>query len=473
MAEIPQLRDLSQGIVQNVDNSIVPTSIRFSVNFKYNKTIGRAVLREGTTIIGSQIVNDKSCLGLTQYIEKDGTKTLLSAFNDSEDSNADIYKYDSGWAKTSEDWTQGEKVRSVQFLDVISFLNGTDAARTYNGTNWANTTTHDTGNFPVGKLVIEWKDKIYAAGVAANLDRLYYSSTPTAGAVSWTSGNGYIDVEAEEGAGLITALAKIPKYLLIFKERSLKRWDGYSTYPESLNSIGTTSQESVVLGRETVMYFNPKGIYETNGVQSVRISRAIQEVIDAIPSANYADISGYSNGDVVRWSIGDGIEIDGITYNNVEIFFSIDDKTWAVMSYPTKHLFYSKYISGTDIKIVVGDDDGNVKELDSSSTDDDGTAIEYLLQTHPLEFTSRGLFKDISKIVAYTKKMKGGTLSCRINETGEYEPAGNISKDCEEIETSLSGRTFEFKIAGKAKGGGVEFIGFEFPTINITNNYSK
>jgi len=473
--EIPSLRNVLGGIVQDVDSSVVPSSsLAFSVNFKYNKIIGRAVLREGTTIIGSQIVNGKSILGLTQYIKKDGTKVLLAAVNDSTSANADIFKYDGSWAKTSEDWTATQKIRFVQFLDTITAFNGTDGARSFDGSSWVSSGgPHDVGNFPIGKYAVEWKDRIYSAGVSANLDRLYYSGTPTTGTVSWTSGNGYIDIEAEEGAGSITALAKIPRYLLIFKERSLKRWDGYSTYPESLNSIGTTSQESVILGRETVMYFNSNGIYETNGVQSVKISRAIQKIIDAIPSANYADICGFSNGDMCRWSIGDGIIIDDITYNNVEIQFNLDDKSWQVMSYPYGFKFYTKYIDGTAIKIVGGDENGNVKEIDSSATNDDGDSIAYLLQTHPLEFGSRGRIKDISNVVSYTKKMGGGILSCRTDEIGEFEPLGNISKDTEEIKKNVSGGTFEYKIIGEAKGGGVEFIGLDFDRISISENYSK
>ena len=93
-----------------------------------------------------------------------------------------------------------------------------------------------------------------------------------------TSGAGFIEIEPDDGGGTITALSKVPGYLIIFKERSMKRWNGVSTFPDDLVNIGTPTQESVCLARNTVFFFNERGIYETNGGYPVLRSRPVQDI---------------------------------------------------------------------------------------------------------------------------------------------------------------------------------------------------
>lgn len=471
---IPKYRSLYRGMMQRIDESLAYSNACYlSNNFRFNKVIGRACLRDGSKLIGEQIIDNKPCLGLHNFISSTATKNaLLAVFSDG--TNNDIYKLgENGWVKSLEDDTKDLKTRFCTFLNSVVRVNGTDNAKSFDGSEWITTGgVFDVANMPKGKYVVEWKDKVYTAGVSGSPDTLYYSSTPKAGAVSWTEGNGFINIEPEDGGGTITALAKSPGYLLIFKERSLKRWDGASTYPESLNNIGTPSQESVILGRDTILYFNPLGIYETNGVKSVKLSRPIQDIIEAIPSTNYANITGYSDGDMCRWSIGSGIKVDGITFNNVEIVYSLDDKNWTMYSYPTNHLFYSTYIDGTSIKKVCGDNDGNILELDTDDTDNNQN-INYIYQTLSFEFGDRGRIKNIPLLEVYSKNMQGATVSCRIDGKNNFKPIGVIKDDFQEIKCDLIGKTFEFRIIGTSKGGNSDFIGIDFPKGSVTESYNK
>ena len=96
MPKLPtkEIRDLNRGIIQKVDNLLVPqNSVNFAFNLLFDEVLGRAVVRPGTALIGSRIVSGKKCLGLFQYIKSDGTKILMAVFNDATDTNADVYKY--------------------------------------------------------------------------------------------------------------------------------------------------------------------------------------------------------------------------------------------------------------------------------------------------------------------------------------------------------------------------------------------
>lgn len=475
MPKLPtqSIRDQSEGIIQAVDSSIrPPNSVYLAVNFLFDKILGRAVLRPGITQLGSQIRSGKTCLGLYDHITSTGTKVPLALFNNTDDATAILSKYTaSAWSNAKTGLTASAKMRFETFLDTTIGVNGTDKISSADGSSWVTTGGDlDIGNAPAGTLVKEFLDKLYIAGVSGNLDRLYFSSVPTAGAISWTVDNGYIDIEPEEGTGPITALAKVPGYLLIFKNRSLKRWDGVSTYPESMIKLGTFSQDSVVETRQSVFYFNQKGIFETVGSYPRKISRRIQDIIDAIPASSYASIAGYGDNERVYFHIGN-ITIGDLALANCVITYHLDSQTWTLLSFPKSMRKWSKYILSTEEeRLITGDADGNVWQI-LQGVDDAGTDINWLMQYHALEFGSRGRTKSLSKFVFYTKNVINGSVSVRVDEFGDFKPIGNINKTKMEVIKDLTGSYFEFRIQGKGKAASI--IGIDFPELDLDLNYTQ
>ena len=72
---------------------------------------------------------------------------------------------------------------------------------------------------------------------------------------------------------------------MIYKQRSLKRWNFDSTFPEDLINIGTQSNESILRARGRNFFFSGPTGYETNGGYPNKISRPIQRIVDAIPAS--------------------------------------------------------------------------------------------------------------------------------------------------------------------------------------------
>lgn len=478
--ETIQIRDLSTGVIQGVDNNLAPkNSVAFALNTIFDKNIGRATTRPGSALVGAQITDTKSILGLHQFILSAGTKYLLAAIDGTP---SQIYRLESGtWTTTGADgqMTAGAKVRFITYLDNVLAIDGTLAKTSADGTAWVVTGGNlDIANCPKGKFAIVWNDRVYIGGVAGNLDRIYYSSIPTAGAISWTSGNGYIDIEPYSGQGNLTGFGKVPGYLLAFKERAMKRWNGSSTFPDDLMNIGAISQEAIVQTRRTVMFFSASskktlGIYETNGQEVKKISRPIQDIIDAIPSASYASIAGYSDGEQVIFQVGN-VTYDGIAYTNVALHYHLDTQAWSVWSYPTKHLVFSQYIDGTDLKTVAGDNDGQVIQLFTGTTDaitgSTAIPIEYALQYQPMDLGARSVLKEVSRISTLTKNGKQGRFMARVDLKGGFENIGSINDDFEnEFQAQLRGHTFEFRISGITNTE-TEIIGFDIirPEINET-----
>ncbi len=320
------------------------------------------------------------------------------------------------------------------------------------------------------------------AGVSAARDSLYHSSTPTAGSISWTSGNGSITIEPFEGQGAITGLSKVPGYLLIFKERALKRWNGSSTFPDDLANLGTPSHESIVNGKRTVFFFSASGkksigFYETNGEETRKISRPIQEIVELIASASYANVAGYSDEEIVMWSIGD-ITYDEISYTNVVALYHIDTKTWALLSFPTEFKVFTKYIDGTTLKIAAGNDDGEIIEIFTGTSDNitgsSNIEIQLAIQWHPEEFGSRGRIKDIEKVVPYVNDGLSGKFSVRVDGKGRLDQKGSVKEPCEtEIEIEKKGHLFEFRMSGAGIGGKTQILGFDVLSPDISESIKK
>jgi hypothetical protein len=410
-------------------------------------------------------------MGLHQLMLSSGTTKLLAVENGA--SNSTLYSSDAGATWTSEaTLTKDIKTRFLTFLDTVVFFNGTDSSQSsVDGTTWLSTGGDlDVGNFPKGNVAIEWNDKIYVSGVSGYYNRLYYSSTPSVGgAISWTSGNGYIDIEPEDGGGKITALSKIPGYLLIFKERSLKRWDGSSTYPDDLFSVGATSQEGVTQARGVCYFFsaNGKGIYITNGGYPQLLSRPIQAIIDAIPTAYLTSISSYSDGNNVYFSIGD-ITLDSIVYNNAVLKYNIDSQNWSFYTLGVEPQMWTTYVVSGATYTIFGDDDSGVVVLNSGTTDGT-TLLEYTYQTQELSFSDK--IQEISRLVVHTRNAPSASVMARVDK-GEWQPLGTVKKDTQLIENFyLRGTVFEFRISGESKEGLSEVSGLTFPDVNVTENY--
>lgn len=106
-----QLRDVSEAIIQKVDTSILPiNSVCMAVNLVFDDILGRAVLRKDRTQLGTQIVDNKSCLGLFQHVTTAGVKVPLAVFNVSGDATATLSKYiSSTWSNAKTGLTQGLK----------------------------------------------------------------------------------------------------------------------------------------------------------------------------------------------------------------------------------------------------------------------------------------------------------------------------------------------------------------------------
>lgn len=464
-------RDWSRGCVRTVQNSIVPqNSAKLALNLDSDNEIGSLVSRLGTGIVGAQAVASATCYGIHYHRDSIASNhKLFGVFSDG--SYNDIYDMSDG-SKSLENDTNVLKTRFCTYLNSTVRVNGTDAAKSYNGSAWVTTGgVFDEANMPKGSVVIEWKDRVYTAGVSSSPNILYYSGVadPDARTVSWTVGNGAIEIEQEDGGGAITALEKVPGYLLILKERSMKRWDGSSTYPEDLVRVGVAAQEAVCRGRGMVFFGNEKGVWITNGGYPKRISKPIQDLWDNI--SDYTAIASYCDEQHAYFYVGD-ITLNQNTYSNIMFKWNLDSNTWDVYSYYNDFTCFTNYISTTEV-VVGGDKDGQAIQLNTGNTDYPSIPITYSLETQDIDFGAMGRVKEISQMNVFSQNVRTGQVLSRSNsdQDKDWKSVQSITNDVEDIDNfKVKGNWFNFKITGVSSTGQVKIKGFEFPEQSIEVN---
>lgn len=485
------IKDYSGGVVTNVnENLLPPNSVKLGINVDFDEEIGSAVTRLGTGLVGSQVQSGKTCLGLHNFRDADGSNhALIAFFNNSGDTQSVGTKIGTGSITGLTTQTASKKHRMLTFLDSVLIVNGTDAPASYNGATVITTGgAFDLANIPFSEpsLCLEWLDRVYLAGDTANPDRLYYSSTPTSGAISWTSGNGFIDVEPEDGGGTITALGKVPGYLMIFKERSLKRWNFDSAFPETLIEQGTPSQESVINSGGVCAFFSAssrdtRGFYITNGGRPVPIShdraKNVKKWIDAIPRSYETNVSGWGTPRFFMWSIGD-VTVDGVAYTNVVLRWNKVLDQWSIHTYPSEFRVFASYVdaSGNNV-IVAGDDDGNVIELSKDDTYTDyanstTTPIHFEIH-HQEEDFGYNQRKELSEhILVNSKNMDDARIE--IYADGKQYNNGKIKGRISEIPIKkVTANHFEVAIKGKVNGARGVLKEVEFPNVKVNQNYGN
>ncbi len=459
-------RKYSGGTWRQIQSNIAPAgSYPLALNMDSHVVMGSLVRRKGTSLLGVQQEAGKRCYGLYQF--RDSVSTNNKVFTVQ---NTTIHDLLDG-TKDLTGETAYKKTRFITYLNSVLRVNGVDNAKSFNGNSWITVGgAFDLHNFPaITDLAIEWKDRVYLAGDNANPDTLYYSGVadPTTRAISWENGNGTIVVEQEDGGGGIKALEKVPGYLLIFKRHSMKRWDGYSTYPEDLVDHGVPSQECVTRVGQMVIFLNESGIYATVGGYPKRLSRPIQEFINSI--TNLQDVVAYSDKEHAYFFIGD-VNVAGVNYNNVVLKFNTHDQTWDVRSYASPIRFVSKYVNSNDkVYLIAGDDNGNVLTLDSGN-DDNGKAITWSVETHGIDFNAKGQVKIITGISVFADNIENAKVFIRTDtlKEKEWKQIGDVKEFIYDIDIgSVRFHTLFVKVSGRSDGNPCTFNGFDLKRKDI------
>jgi len=343
------------------------------LNYNLDK-LGALTKRCGYATYLTQPVAAMTINGLYQFNDMStGTQEQLMVANAAGGATGIIYYNNAGtWTSAKAGETASSKSRFSSFIDYVFRVNGADVvASSANGIAWGTT------NAPITikpAFTTVYQDRVYMANgrIATQFSRIWYSSLPTAGAITWTIATDWVDVNPDDG-DQITALENNGNRLLIFKNRSLYRWSFGQVEPDRLIGAGTSSQESVKTNFDVGITFfaNPRGVYAYSGGRPKLISRKIQNFIDAV--SDWTNVFAEVDGDHYYLAVGN-VTVDGRTYTNTMLVYHVSLDAWTIYTTATPIKWMANMPTTYPVDtIYFGSNDGRTYQFLTGTTDNTST----------------------------------------------------------------------------------------------------
>jgi hypothetical protein len=319
------------------------------------------------------------------------------------------YKLFGQWIPVKTNETASKKTRFAVFIDYVFRVNGADVVATS-----ADAQTWGTTNAPgtiLPAYVAVFQDRVYVARGSATgqKSRVWFSSLPSAGAITWTTGTDFFDVNPDDGDE-ITALENNGNRLLIFKHDAMYRWTFGAVEPDRVIGVGTDSQESVKTNFDIGVTFfaNRRGVYAYSGSRPQLISRKIQPIIDAV--SDWSETYAWVDRDHYYLSVGSitftdifgqlGSTLGSRTLTNCVLVYNVPLDSWVLYA-TADRIRFSAYLYARNDTVYFGSTTGRTYNFSTVrvSDDDGGTstpiAAELTTREVMLTFPRKATLKGI------------------------------------------------------------------------------
>lgn len=413
----------------------------------------------GYSKVGSALQANKSITGLHNFRQSLATQKILATVNNSGDTATQLfYSTGSSWTELTDAetaWTNYEdcKVEMEDFIGYCFFVgyDSTDSVflppRSLTDTTFGTT---NTTSMPSAKYIKRYRDRLYIANCditgTAYPYRVYFSSIPSAGAITWTVASDFFDVDYSEG---IMGLGQNWDRLLIFTEYSTYIYNQDTT--KKLADIGCANGRTIRNVDDITIWADSNNVWASRGGKPVPIGNNILDLL------RNSTISNWTSTVVDReynFYVGN-TSSDGISYTNVMLTYNLQTGMWRWRELYDTITIVGKYnVSGKDF-LLLGANDGEVHKK-SKYTDttpvysDNGSAISAWFRTKAYDFGDPSIQKSIKKIIAYTEYGSGLELRFRIfNKNQEsimnFEHIGNLNKIVNSFDKTISGHFIQFE----------------------------
>jgi len=467
----------TEGVIRSaqLDDNVCPeNSVQLAINMNFDR-IGSITTRPGVATYATTLAGSVGSFG-TLNSQASSTKylfvrvgTTIQALNSST----------GNWASVRTSLTGTGKARFSQFLNRTWMVNGNagDVPKTSNGGTFD--TTDVPATFPKGDFIVAGFDgRVWVADAAKDI--LYYTDivqsvdgTTYVSPLTFTLTTNFITKFSPQDGESITGLFRVPRALLLFKQNHIYRiYSSSNVDPYPAYNVGTYSQESIVQAKDGIYFHHSSGFYKFNyDGQPTEISRRVIDFVKAIPRSSYENIVGIYDGyDAVKWSVG-SITVDGVTYANCQMRYSISTQVWTIYDFSDKNITaLIRFDDGTTIEQVVGFSDGRVGKLDSGYTDF-GDKIYYEMIDRERSFTELScLSKNITGFGIIADNAGGAEVQYQGNGStaNQWEDLGTLGENLVSLFPNVQTEDFNevtFRLRGNSSGPAIIFKGIELLTV--------
>lgn len=368
-----------------------------------------------------------------------------------------IYSYTSSGTRTeltlkaaSDALISGFSMVSFEVINedlVIAFDNATSPKKWNNqtGTEYENL----AGSPPVFKFCRSHINRLFAAGVATNPDRLYYSSTDNHEEWNGTGSSGAIDIFPGDGdpEGITAIFPATKGALFVAKRNRLYRVDTSDpsdanwTVEEVSRGIGCVGHNAVsAVGLDDVVFVSDRGVHSLASTQKFGdfegafLSKDIQRDFNSWNKGRYKQMKLIFVPELNSLILACSSE--GFSVNNELHLLNVEDKQWYRFPNIEAEALWVAKLSNRDVPMV-GGVAGRISQLSEESFNDNGSAIRLRVKTGTIyvdgsPLTVKG-FKKISlfyrpkgdyNLTAYFKIDNYDAQTLTFDLSGEFDALG-------------------------------------------------
>lgn len=447
-----------EGLYSDVAPHLVPdNALALMDNVVVTHKIGTIMKRLGYSKVGATIQANKAITGLHNFRQNAATQKMLATINDSTDDDTQLfYKTAAGaWTEitTAETaWANfaNMKVEMIDFIGYCFFVgwgltDGFLPVGSLTGTTFS--TSANVTSMPQAKFGIRYRDRLYLLNCrSSGTDypfRIYHSSVPSAGAITWTPASDFLDVDFSEeltGGGenwdRMVAFTEYSAYM--YNQVEFKKvWD-----------VGCTAHRTIKNSGVYMFWCNSDGVWASTSGRPENISgRVVDFFRYSDPTSWFAEVI-----DEEYYVYVGSVTVNGVGYTNCRVVFNIPTKTWRVEEMYDTHTVYARFNSSGKQFLYMGASDGDVQVMSKYSDaspvyGDDGQPIHSWFQTGALSFGDPSVPKMFPKALVYADRAQGVFMKARVVDRNaqvlsDFLPLGQIMKYINEFQISPSSGHF-------------------------------
>lgn len=335
-------------------------------------------------------------------------------------------------------------------------------------------TSANVTNMPQAKYAKRYRDRLYLGNcylsAVAYPYRVYFSGVPSVGAISWTTGTDFFDVDYSEQ---VTGLGENWDRFLIFTEYSCYMYD--QSQFKKVWDIGCSNHRTIKNAGAYMIWTNRDGVWISTGGRPQNIGG---EVIDFIrnainPSTFFAEVID----EEYHLYVGN-VSVNRVSYDNVDLIYNIPTNSWRWRTLYDSMIVFARFNNSGQNRLYMGDILGNIweksKYTDSTPIYADSYVSSYStanninshFETKPFDFGEYSLIKGIDNITAYAERaggllLKGRVLDKNTRELTPYKPIGQLRSYINNFQVNADeGILLQFEGVESSKNPYWSFFGF-------------
>lgn len=254
-------------------------------------------------------------------------------------------------------------------------------------------------------------------------------------------GSNWFDVATDNG-DQITGFSDNSDRILVSKLLSLSFYTG-SQLRQIKDAVGTSSQRSMINKNGYTYYFHGSqlrkiGIYRSDGVSSVKVSRAIDPYIRGMSSTNFPLVVAWEEGDDLRFFLGDVTNtVTGEVVSKAVATLNTTTNAWDVSPISDTPVAVTKYrVSGVEASYL-GTDSARVLQM-GIGNDFNGQPIRFRVETKVYYPQGTDILNYQKRVQIIGRKLTGIKVGYKLWDTpelvdDEFKGIGELKGDKTEL----------------------------------------